>query len=171
MTWQYRFGTGEFTKVWTGSSDIPNMSIALGGQHEDTRFINLPPTYQHTIDMLNQAHVSVYPLQIYDRRDTSVTITNKRTWFTAEGLKQVAACTGGFSFKDYRGTTLEQAVAQIRADFGPYYLLTAAAPEIKRTDWIPLKLKLDRPDVTLRTSPGFLGLSPGMAKMAGRPAK
>ena len=31
--------------------------------------------------------------------------------------KQVAACTGGFSFKDYRGTTLEQAVAQIRADF------------------------------------------------------
>lgn len=171
LTWNYWLGTGEYTKYFMGSqrgvgatASIPE---AIANAQADTRFTGLPPLYQHTIDALNTAHVSVYPLQQYDRRNTSLTLNDRSLWFTAEGLKQVAACTGGFSFKDFRNTTLDEAVSAVRADFGPYYMLTATVPEIKRTDWVGLKVKVNKPGLTARSAPGFLGLSPGAAKAAG----
>jgi len=128
--------------------------------------------YQQTIDSLNAAHVSVYPLQIWDRRNTRelITTNDKYAHATAAGLAQFAACTGGFSFKDYQRTSLAQAVAEVGTDFGPYYMLTITAKDIKTTDWIGLKVKVNRPSVTVRTATGFLGLSPKVAtKMAAQP--
>jgi VWFA-related protein len=180
MTWNYRLGTGDRTVNWTGSTLSQDKSLTMnsGTRAEvyannlpDSRYQNLPPLYEKAIAAVNGAHVSVFPLQQYDRRDTSLTINSPSDQVTTEGLRQVAACTGGTSIKDFKQTSVAQAVAQVRAGFGPYYILTLTASDIKKTDWIPLKVRVDRPAVTIRTAPGFLGLSPSAAKSAGIVAK
>ena len=180
MTWNYRLGTGEFTKNWTPStaSQDKNLTMNTGTRAEvyannvpDTRYQNLPPLYEKAMEAVNGAHISVYPLQLYDRRDTNLSFNNPSDQVTTEGLRQVAACTGGISIKDFKQTSVAQAIAQVRAAFGPYYMLTLTASDIKKTDWIPLKVKVDRPGVTIRSAPGFLGLSPSAVKSAGFVAK
>jgi VWFA-related protein len=181
MTWRYGVGTGEYTKSWPAWSTTPTTRQAsqtpgfklegpnapsvwdVQNKQPHTEFTEIPPRYQQAIDSLNAAHVSVYPLQMWDRRNTQLTISDKYAHAAAAGLAQFAACTGGFSFKDYQNTTLAQAVAQVGTDFGPYYMLTITAKDVKTTDWIGLKVKVDRPSVTVRTAPGFLGLSPKAA--------
>jgi VWFA-related protein len=180
LTWNYRLGTGDFTTHWTGitKSEDKNLTMNTGTRAEvlsnnlpDTRYQNLPPLYEKAIAALNQAHVSVYPLQLYDRRDTNLSFTNPSEQVTTEGLRQVATCTGGFSLKDFKQTTVSQAITQVRADFGPYYMLTLTASDIKKTDWIALKVKVNKEGLTVRSAPGFLGLSPSAAKSAGIGAK
>jgi VWFA-related protein len=177
MTWRYGLGTGEYTKSWPAWSTTPDLrqvtqtpGLKLGGnapnlwelqaKQPETRFTEIPPMYHQAIDSLNDAHVSVYPLQIWDRRNTQLTTDDKYAHASAAGLAQFAACTGGFSFKDYQNTSLAQAVAKVGTDLGPYYMLTVTAKDIKTTDWIGLKVKVNRPSVTVRTATGFLGLSP-----------
>lgn len=49
------------------------------------------------------------------------------------------------------------------ADFGPYYMLAVAVPTPKETDWIPVKIKVNRPGLAVRATPGFYGLKPEKA--------
>ena len=177
LTWNYRMGSAQNTATWTGSSSAPNKSLTMttGSESEmyanslpDARFQKLPPAYQKTIDSLNAAHVSVYALQQYDPNNASLSINDPVQQVTVDGLRQVAACTGGFSVKDYRHTTVAQAIEQVRADFGPYYMLTVTPGESKKTEWVPVTVKVNQETVTLRSAPGFLALSPSAEKLAAK---
>jgi len=176
LTWNYRLGTGEYTTSWTGSSlsQDKTLSMSTGTRAEtmsnnmaDERYQSLPPLYEKTIGGLNTARISVFPLQLYDPSKTTLAMNDPSQQDTVEGLRQVAACTGGISFKDFRQTMLAQAIAQIRADFGPYYMLTLSTGDFKKTEWVPIKVKVNQDGLSLRTAPGFLGLSPSAVKTAG----
>lgn len=47
------------------------------------------------------------------------------------------------------------------ADFGPYYVLALQASSPKETEWIPMKITVSRPGLTVRAAPGFEGIKPG----------
>jgi hypothetical protein len=52
------------------------------------------------------------------------------------------------------------AVRLTQADFGPYYIVAVVAPPPTKLDWIPVKIKVNRPGLKVRAAPGFLGLKP-----------
>lgn len=76
------------------------------------------------------------------------------------GLRQLADSTGGLAFRLGEQTSFAAAVDATLRDFGSYYMLTTEVPSPKELDWIPLKIKVDRPGLTLRAAPGFLALKP-----------
>lgn len=180
MTWNYWLGSGSTTTTWTRSTnaEVRSLSSVAGSRSEDLlnsasdqRYTTVPPLYEKAITSLNAARISVYALQLYNPNDASFSLSDPNVRNTQEGLHQVAACTGGVSFKDFQQMTVAQAVTQVRADGGPYYMLTLSAGDIKKTDWMPLKVKVTREGLTIRSAPGFLGLSPSAAKTAGLSAK
>jgi len=180
MTWNYWLGTGMYTTNWTLNTmaEQRSLSSVAGSRSEDllanasdTRYGSVPPLYQKAISSLNTAHISVYALQLYNPNDPTFSLSDPNVRNTAEGLRQVAACTGGVNMKDFTQMKVGQAVSQVRADGGPYYMLTISAADIKKTDWVPIKVKVNRDGLSIRTAPGFLGLSPSAAKAAGISAK
>jgi len=77
-------------------------------------------------------------------------------------LVRLALSTGGRSLGSNTGS-LWYILQAALADFGPYYMLAVAVPTPKETDWIPVKIKVNRPGLTVRAAPGFLGLKPEKA--------
>ena len=110
-------------------------------------------------EQLNAAHVSVYPAAgpqaIFS--DSSI----------VSNFVVLSESTGGLTFSSvhqFRNTTLFSsewdALQKVLADFGPYYMLAIQAPTPKATDWIPVKITVDRPGLKIRGAPGFLGFKP-----------
>ena len=111
------------------------------------------PMYETTVEQLNAAHISVYP-DLFSWRGFSTTDPSYY-WYYAQ--QELAECTGGLSFAN--GSIWDTLQATL-ADFGPYYMLAVTVPAPKVTDWIPTKVKVSRPGLTVRAAPGFLGLKP-----------
>ena len=117
---------------------------------------SLIPLSEMATEQLNAADVSVYP-DFFDFRGTS-TIGQVDDWL--HGQQKLAACTGGLSLTI---GSISDALQTVLADFSPYYMLAVAVPTPKETDWIPVKIKVNRPGLTVRAAPGFLGLKPEKA--------
>lgn len=116
----------------------------------------LLPMYEAMVEELNAASVSVYPLFLSELNP----ISNGFASDQLRGLQQLSESTGGLTFQR---TSLEAAIGSAQADFGPYYMLAVAVPTPKQLDWIPVKIKVNRPGLTVRAAPGFLGLKPEKA--------
>jgi hypothetical protein len=119
---------------------------------------NLPavprlPLYEGMVEELNAANVSVYPVYIG--------IANPTTHGFASDefveLQQMAESTGGSAF---RHMSIVEAVDATLSDFGAHYMLAVSVPSPKDLDWIPVKIKVNRPDVKVQAAPGFYGLKP-----------
>jgi hypothetical protein len=80
-------------------------------------------------------------------------------------LARLARSTGGRALTNSGSNTgsLWDTLQATLADFGPYYMLAVAVPTPKETDWIPVKIKVNRPGVTIRAPAGFYGLKPAKA--------
>jgi hypothetical protein len=118
----------------------------------------LLPLYEATIEDLNAARFSVYPLLWYwgdDPGSAPVYHSGER-----ESLRQIAESTGGLAFDLWEPGSILGAVEAAVRDFGPYYMLAVEVPTPKKLDWIPVKIKVNRPGLTVRAAPGFLGLKP-----------
>lgn len=96
-----------------------------------------PETMEVVIEQLNAAHVSV--------------CMGDKSPFAA-----VAQRTGGVTLHSLSWNTIQT----VSKDFGPYYMLGVAVPTPKDSGWIPVKIKVNRPGLTVRASPGFYGLKP-----------
>lgn len=108
----------------------------------ETPYYDERPQYEAGIEELNAAHISVYP-DLFSR---------------SRGIYpqlQIASETGGLSF-----TGVSNPLPESSADFGPYYMLAVALPTPRDFGWIPIKIKVNRPGLTVRSSPGFYGLKP-----------
>ncbi len=113
------------------------------------KFQDQQPKYELMLEALNRACVSVYPAcsaDIYDPPLALSTGGQTFSWYSFKGTVKVSS--------DW------DAVQAALADFGPYYMLVVSAPTPKELDWIPVKIKVNRPGVTVRAAPGFLGLKP-----------
>jgi VWFA-related protein len=120
----------------------------------------LLPMYEAMVEELNSAHVSVYPLLFTQANPESYGYL----WDSWMGLKQLAESTGGLAFRLGQQTSLLAAVDATTSDLGSYYMLAMEAPTPKELDWIPVKITVDRPGLTVRAAPGFLGLKPAKTK-------
>jgi len=109
------------------------------------------------MEQFNAAHISAYPL------DPDVNYDNPFT-----SAEQLALCTGGRMFNNASmwNAPMWDDVQEVLADFGPYYTLAVAVPTPKETGWIPVKIKVNRPGLTVRAAPGFYGLKPEKASKA-----
>lgn len=110
------------------------------------------PMREVMVEQFNAAHVSLYPLYIA-----------ASDAFPSQTLQWLAEGTGGRTFKN---GSIWEVVEGTLADFGPYYMLAVAIPEPHTLGWIPSKLKVKRPGVTVRTASGFVGLKPPKAQAA-----
>lgn len=114
----------------------------------------LLPLYEAMIEELNAARFSLYPLLWY-WSDGPV-----YDGLLREGFSQIAESTGGLAFNlSDRSSLFGEAEAAMR-DFGSYYMLAVEVPAPKQLDWIPVKIKVNRPGLTVRAALGFLGLKP-----------
>ncbi len=116
----------------------------------------LLPMYEAMVEELNAAHVSVYPILHHLANPVSVGYV----WDSWKGVQQLAESTGGLAFQ----TSILSGVQPTIEDFGPYYMLAVEVPTPKELDWIPVKITINRPGVTVRAAPGFLGLKPVKTK-------
>jgi len=119
----------------------------------DTRYLLAPEQTWYSIwqsmqealvEQLNAARISVYPLNI--------------GLFTS--VERLALSTGGRTLNNGSiwSVPMWSVLQALLADFGPYYMLAVAVPTPKETDWIPVKIKVNRPGLTVRAAPGFYGL-------------
>jgi len=121
----------------------------------------LLPMYEAMIEELNVARVSVYPVLFSGASH----IESGGVWDSWLSFKQLAASTGGLAFKPGDQFSFNQnsflAAAELTlADCGAYYMLTVEVPTPKTLDWIPVKIEVKGPGLTVRAAPGFLGLKP-----------
>ncbi len=112
----------------------------------------LLPMYEAMVEELNAAHMSVYP---NINATFGVLQGDLGALQLQPGLRQVAECSGGAALNH---ESIVEAAQSVLADFGPYYMLAIAVPTPKELDWIPVKIKVNRPGLTVRAAPGFLGL-------------
>lgn len=119
----------------------------------------LLPPYEGMVEELNAANVSVYP--VYTGRANPV--NNGYASDNFVGLQQIAQFTGGLAS---RYTSITEAVNSTLSDIDPHYMLAISVPTPKDLDWIPVKIKVNRPGVKVRASPGFFGLKPEKASKA-----
>jgi VWFA-related protein len=101
--------------------------------------------YQKTVDLLNDAQVSIFPVQFGE------VVDSERTTI---GLRQLAQSTGGelLNFSD----SLDRLVERAENQSGVYYLLTFR-PDVIKTDlkWEGLKVKLVRQSGDIRSPNGL----------------
>jgi VWFA-related protein len=164
-------GTGFYLQLGFGTSAVTQYSA----------------NEQHAVDTLNAAHISVYPFQSQDQsheadnsntfdplrptanntRDSVDTrpgnsapylIPPRATGQAGDALRQLAYSTGGVKLNNPPKITLTQAVANLRSDFGPYYMLTVSLENAKKTEWIPLKVKVTREGAKVRAQPMYLAI-------------
>jgi hypothetical protein len=125
----------------------------------------LLPMYEGMIEELNAAHVSIYPLFL----NGASPVDDGSVWDSWRALKQLAASTGGLAFKpgdqfSFKQNTFLAAANLAMADFGSYYMLAVEVPPARNLEWTPVKITVDRPGVTVRAAPGYLGVKPPKTK-------
>jgi VWFA-related protein len=132
-----------------GATEIP----AYWGTTTTHADQSLLPMYEATIEELNAADVSVYPF-LFSQANPKDYGYLFDIWM---GLKQLAESTGGMALRLGQETSLGAAADATMHDFGPYYMLTTEVSAPKELGWIPVKIKLDRPGVTVRERRDFSG--------------
>jgi len=108
-----------------------------------------------TIQVLNSARVTVYPLQVEGP------VPNNPIYAYAErtrsDLEQFARQTGGYNFAIE--ADLPAAISQVRKTFGTYYLLSlAVVPPKKYPKWVAIKVKTTRAELRVQSAGGFLSV-------------
>ncbi len=150
---------GRKALIWvTLASPVSATEIPSYWSGTTTTQVDLPllPMYEATVEELNAAHVSVYPFLFTQANPENY----GALWNQWIALKQLAESTGGLALRLGQQTSLLAAVDTTFSDFGPYYMLVVEVPPAKSLDWIPVKITVDRPGLTVRAAPGYLGLKP-----------
>jgi VWFA-related protein len=102
--------------------------------------------YQRTIDLLNEAQISIYPVLM-------------GRYFPSSGISDFAQSTGGEII--YKWDTLLDAVKRAEDRSTPYYLLTFHAAAIKSDlKWTRLKIKLSGESLRVRSPSGLFVFVP-----------
>ena len=108
---------------------------------------DLLPAYQRAIDSLNQARVSVYPVQV------DVNVPWQRTKI---GLEDLSKRTGGYSLAPLDKDDLWSKLEALRKQFGSYYLLKAdAGTRPKRLAWVSIKVRVSKNEASVVVPNGF----------------
>jgi VWFA-related protein len=134
----------------------PTADASYRGRAEVRIDQGLLPMYEGTVEALNAVHVSVYPLLFTEANPQQYGYE----WPTWLGLKQLAESSGGLALRLGQYPSLLAATQAASDDFGPYYMLVTEVPAPKELDWIPTKIKVNRPGLTVRAAPGYLSLKP-----------
>jgi VWFA-related protein len=131
----------------------------------DQRMTNLGTlnsSYQATMDSLNAAHLSVYPLSSYPVHgyplnvDWQVAKQAEHEHY-ADGVAEIAKRTGGSALNP-SATDLEpftSAIADIRQHFDSYYVLKFTVQPSHKHRWIDSSIKVNRPDAKAIAAKGF----------------
>jgi len=108
--------------------------------------------YEKTVEMLNRAHVSIYPLQVSGGAPPMPTLSYADS--THIGFGQLARRTGGVNLD--RSLDFPLAISEVRKDFGSYYLaLFESTPIKKNPRWMSVRIEARKPSMKLRASDGF----------------
>lgn len=108
---------------------------------------DLLPAYQRAIDSLNQARVSLFPIQV------DVNVPWQRTKI---GLEDLSKRTGGYSLAPLDSNDLWSTLEALRKQFGSYYLLQAdAGTRPKRLTWVSIKVRVSRNETSVIVPNGF----------------
>jgi len=100
--------------------------------------------------VLNQARVSVYPIQIVPPGSAG---TPPDVLGAFEGI---ARSTGGNVLNSFHNTSdFADSLAHLRTHVNPYYELSFSVPPQKRS-WISTTIKVPRPDVKVTAPNGFI---------------
>lgn len=113
---------------------------------------SLIPLSEGAAEALNAANVSVYP-DFFGYRAS----TDGYDYYWLHAQQKLADSTGSLSLTD---DSIWEALQATLADFGPYYMLAVVVPAPRQTDWIPVKIRVIRPGLTIRPATGFYGLKP-----------
>ncbi len=117
---------------------------------------SLVPMYEATVEQLNAAHVSVYPLFFTQANPEN----SQALWDLWTGLKQLAESTGGLPYRLGQQTSFLAAIESAMGDLSSYYMVAIEVPTPNDTDWVPVKIRVTRPGLAVRAAPGFVGLKP-----------
>jgi VWFA-related protein len=108
---------------------------------------DLLPAYQGAIDSLNQARVSLFPVQV------DVNVPWQRTKI---GLEDLSKRTGGYSLAPLDDNDLWSTLEALRKHFGSYYLLQAdARTRLKKVTWVSIKVGVSRNETSVIAPNGF----------------
>jgi VWFA-related protein len=153
------WATGSFPFVMDNYSAVPGGYLAV--------------LYERTMQALNDAQVSIYPVDVRGLVNTSTTadatyaglltgpgMTHSivaRSWLqstTIDTLKDIAEMTGGQAF--YNNNDVASGIRRAVDDSAEYYVLSYYLDTSNnKAGWRQLKLKVDKPGVELRTRSGF----------------
>jgi len=134
------FDNGEIVDTRDPGKGRPAIYYMESGGRKESVY-SIPVAYEKMVEAVNSARFSVY--------------------LTQGGLMgELARRTGGA----YIGAsptfpTLDSGIAEARKDLGPYYLLRVSVnPASKAPTPVRVKIKVDKPDVRIRSADGFLDL-------------
>lgn len=153
------WATGSFPFVMDNYSAVPGGYLTL--------------LYERTMQALNDAEVSIYPVDVRGLVNTSATadatyaglltgpgMTHSivaRSWLqstTLDSLKDIAEMTGGRAF--YNNNDVASGFRRAADDSAEYYLLSYYLDTSNnKAGWRQLKVKVDKPGVELRARSGF----------------
>jgi len=103
--------------------------------------------YQKTIDLLNDAQISLFPVQLEGSQRTTI------------GLRQIARSTGGQ--ETVSSDTVENLVKRTEDQLGNYYLLRFLPEVTKRdTHWKSLRVQLNEKSLTVKSPNGRFVFGP-----------
>jgi VWFA-related protein len=147
---------GAFMVEVNGAEDSINVSSYGIGSSFPVRSATVE--YQKTIDLLNEAQISIFPVQMaVDWRRITFPINPEE--LTKIGLRQIAQSTGGESmaFSD----TLPNLVKRAEDLSTMYYLLTFD-PEVPKTapKWTGLKVQVNEQSIDVRSPNGLFIFPP-----------
>jgi VWFA-related protein len=133
--------------VTTGSDEIlhPKSGAFVGNYQSE-----LVATYQGTMDVLNKARLSVYPIQI---------LPPSGAWYGLDavvGFEGIAKSTGGRVLDRYRDANdFATSMADLRKHVDSYYALSFSTQSQKRS-WVSATIKVSRPDTKVFAPNGFI---------------
>jgi len=138
--------------------DGRNRGPGLASDRESRKMAvhSIPVAYEKMINAVNSSRFSVY---VYSMPVAHQQMMDASLEYLPQGglMEELARRTGG----TYVGAspTLESAIAEARKDLGPYYLFRVSVNSTSKAPTpVKLKIKVDRPDVRIRSSDGFLDL-------------
>ncbi|HYM79275.1 MAG TPA: VWA domain-containing protein [Candidatus Dormibacteraeota bacterium] len=133
--------------VTMGSDEIlhPKSGAFVGNYQSE-----LVATYQGTMEVLNKARVSVYPIQI---------LPPSGAWYGLDGVMGfdgIAKSTGGRVLDRYRDANdFAASMADLRKHVDSYYALSFSTQPQKRS-WVSTTIKVSRPDTKVFAPNGFI---------------
>ena len=129
-----------------GADEVSHRAVPLIGPYQ----AEVVSTYQSTMEMLNKARVSVYPVQILSPAGVGTTLDVRA------GFEGIAKSTGGRALDRFHDVNdFATMVAGIRKRVDSYYAFTFSVQPQKRA-WISASIKVQRPDAKVIAPNGFV---------------